>query len=516
MTPSDPSGSAEIAADLALRLAAAERALVARDKTIRALVTREKIRSEKLPSIFSAMEENTTLQQVVAAKTLELETQNARLSQEIEARIEAEAAQQAQLRFLNTFLNTIPSPVFIKDTEGVYLDCNKVWSEQVMGLPKDQIIGRTGFQLPGAIAPDQAEMYNAKDRWLVQHGGVQIYESEVICADKVRRTFLFTKGVFANAEGGTAGIVGVMLDITARKQAEAELENLHQQLVEASRRGGMAEIATNVLHNVGNVLNSVNVSYSVISDNVRKSHVSSVTKIATLLDDHGSDLADFFTCNPTGLKLPDFLGKLAGRLMEEQTEVLRELQLLGKNIDHIKEIVAMQQSYAKVSGVTEIVNVTDLVEDSLRINSGALTRHRVDVVRDYAEVPPITVDKHKALQILVNLIHNAKHACDDSARTDKQMTVRVCTGSGCVRIAIIDNGTGIPAENLTRIFAHGFTTKRDGHGFGLHSGALAAKEMGGSLTVHSAGQGHGATFTLELPCDAFSEEIESTAGGDDA
>jgi signal transduction histidine kinase len=134
------------------------------------------------------------------------------------------------------------------------------------------------------------------------------------------------------------------------------------------------------------------------------------------------------------------------------------------------------------------------------MNGGSLLRHSVDIIREFETVPAMNVEKHKILQILVNLVRNAKYACDDSGRRDKRMTVRVANGEGQVRISVIDNGVGIPAENLARIFNHGFTTRKEGHGFGLHGGALAAKEMGGSLRVHSDGPGQGATFTLELPC----------------
>jgi signal transduction histidine kinase len=161
----------------------------------------------------------------------------------------------------------------------------------------------------------------------------------------------------------------------------------------------------------------------------------------------------------------------------------------------------MQQSYATVGGVKEMIDVVNLAEDSLRMNEGALSRHRVEIIREFDRVPPMNVEKHKILQILVNLMRNAKYACDESAREDKKMTVRISNSDGAVRISVIDNGVGIPPENLTRIFSHGFTTRKGGHGFGLHSGALAAKEMGGSLTAQSGGLGQGATFTLELPCD---------------
>jgi two-component system, NtrC family, sensor kinase len=279
-----------------------------------------------------------------------------------------------------------------------------------------------------------------------------------------------------------------------------ELEKIHKQLLEASRRGGMAEIATNVLHNVGNVLNSVNISTGLIVERVKKSRASGLARVVELLAGHAHDLGDFVTHDARGKHVPAHLAKLSEQLMSDQESMVIELELLRRNIEHIKEIVAMQQNYATVGGVKEMINVVDLVEDSMRMNHGALTRHGVAVVRDYEQVPPMNLEKHKILQILVNLVRNAKYACEESGRADKRMTVRVANGSGWVKISVLDNGVGIPAEGLTRIFNHGFTTRKEGHGFGLHSGALAAKEMGGSLTAQSDGPGQGAAFTLSLPC----------------
>ncbi|MEO8425841.1 MAG: ATP-binding protein [Verrucomicrobiota bacterium] len=296
-------------------------------------------------------------------------------------------------------------------------------------------------------------------------------------------------------------MLGISEDITERKRAEAELHKAHQDLLEASRQAGMAEVATGVLHNVGNVLNSVNVSSICVADNLKKSKAGNLSKVVALLAQHETDLGFFITKDPRGKQLPAYLAELAEHLAGEQSAALEELALLQKNIEHIKDIVAMQQSYARISGVTETVQVTDLVEDALRMNASALVRHDVEAIREFEAVPPITVEKQKVVQILVNLIRNAKQACDEASRPDKQLTVRVTNGDGRVHIAIIDNGIGIPAENLTRIFSHGFTTRTDGHGFGLHSGALAAKELGGALNVHSEGAGKGAMFVLELPLE---------------
>jgi two-component system, sensor histidine kinase ChiS len=292
--------------------------------------------------------------------------------------------------------------------------------------------------------------------------------------------------------------IGACLEKKRAKQIERELEAA-KQLLETSRQAGMAEVATSILHNVGNVLNSVNVSSGVILDKVQKSKVSGFTRAVALMEAHKSDLPGFFQHDPKGGQLLGYLVKLETNLVHEQKEIMHEVHTLLGNILHIKEIVAMQQDYARVSGMAETLSIQDLVEDSLRLNSGALDRHAIKLIREYSEMNPILVDKHKVLQILVNLIRNAKHSFDHSGVTEKQITLRIIKENSRIKISVIDNGIGIPAENLIRIFNHGFTTKKDGHGFGLHSGALTAKELGGTLTAFSAGTGKGSTFTLELP-----------------
>jgi len=292
--------------------------------------------------------------------------------------------------------------------------------------------------------------------------------------------------------------IGACLEKKRAKKIERELDAA-RQLLETSRQAGMAEVATSILHNVGNVLNSVNVSSGLILDKIQKSQISGLTRVVALMTAHKSDLPGFFDHNPKGRQLLGYLAKLDVNLAHEHSEILQELQTLLANIFHIKEIVAMQQDYARVSGVIETLRIEDLVEDALRLNSGALDRHAIKLVREYSAMQPVLVDKHKVLQILVNLIRNAKHAFDHTERIEKQITLRIAHANHHVEISVIDNGVGIPAENLIRIFNHGFTTKKDGHGFGLHSGALTAKELGGNLTAFSEGTGRGSKFILELP-----------------
>ncbi len=302
-------------------------------------------------------------------------------------------------------------------------------------------------------------------------------------------------------EKGRHALYGVMMDITEAKAADARLAELNEKLVDSSRHAGMAEVATGVLHNVGNVLNSVNVSAGIVADKLRRSKASKLAKAAQLLAEKNGSLAHFLTADPNGQKLPGYLAKLGEHLIEENATLLSEVDQLGRNIEHIKEVVAMQQSYAKVSGLFEHLPAERLVEDALAMNASAFERHGVNLKCNFDTVPPVIVDRHKVLQILINLLRNAKYALDDSGREDKRMSVSIRqTATDKVRIEVEDNGIGIAPENLTRIFGHGFTTKRDGHGFGLHSGANAAREIGGNLTARSGGLGKGATFTLELPC----------------
>jgi len=200
--------------------------------------------------------------------------------------------------------------------------------------------------------------------------------------------------------------------------------------------------------------------------------------------------------------VPAFLSRLAEHLVAERSQLMEELETLKKNVGHIKDIVTMQQSYAKIVGVVDRISLAELVEDAVRIHAAAFQRHRVNLTREFEELPPVMVDKHKVLQILVNLLRNSKQACDAAGRDEKQIQVRIRRlGPGRVAIDISDNGVGIPPENLTKIFSHGFTTRQGGHGFGLHSSALAAQELGGSLNARSAGANQGATFTLELPTE---------------
>ncbi|MBC3363998.1 DAHL domain-containing protein [Pseudomonas sp. SWRI154] len=279
-----------------------------------------------------------------------------------------------------------------------------------------------------------------------------------------------------------------------------QLKDTQSELMDTARQAGMAEIATNVLHNVGNVLNSVNISADLVSRKLRSSKALGLGKAMNLINEHNHDLGHFLTEDEKGKLLPGYLNQLVEAITVEQQGMTDELAQLSKSVDHIKDIVSTQQSYAGANSLMEPLVVSELLEDALRMNSGALTRHHVTVIKDYGEVPRIMGDKHRLLLILINLISNAKYAMAGVSNHARNMTLKATVvDDQTLQISVKDEGEGIPEENMTRIFAHGFTTRKDGHGFGLHSCALAAIEMNGHLTAHSEGPGTGATFVLQLP-----------------
>jgi signal transduction histidine kinase len=295
---------------------------------------------------------------------------------------------------------------------------------------------------------------------------------------------------------GARLVTAIVRDISERRRAEAEKQDLHERLVTASRQAGMAEIASNVLHNVGNVLNSVNVSASIVSDRLAKSRMPALSKATALLREHAHDLGAFLTTDKRGKLLPSYLDQLGEGLVQERGVLLDELASLRRDIDHIKEIVTAQQSYARVSvDLRALVDPRDIMEDAIRISGTAVEGSTVELVREYAAVRALKLDRHKIVQILVNLINNAKQAVAKTGR----IRLRMATDDAALRIDVIDNGIGISPENLIKIFNHGFTTRPDGHGFGLHAAAIATKEMGGSLTADSEGIGRGARFCLTVP-----------------
>jgi signal transduction histidine kinase len=282
-----------------------------------------------------------------------------------------------------------------------------------------------------------------------------------------------------------------------------ELHAAQAKLVDTSRRAGMADVATSVLHNVGNVMNSVNVSASLVMELARSSKVTALDKAVALLRAQ-PDPARFLAEDARGPRLLDYLASVSTALLEARAATIDELSSLSRNIDHIKAIVTQQQSLARTGGVIEELSLSQLIEDAVKMSSASSAQGHVLVECSLVAPPTIRIDRHKLFLILLNLLSNARHAVQASCTVPRIAVRTWARADDQVAIEVEDNGVGIPAALMDKIFTHGFTTRPDGHGFGLHSSACAARELGGQLSAHSAGSGQGARFTITIPQGAGS------------
>jgi len=284
----------------------------------------------------------------------------------------------------------------------------------------------------------------------------------------------------------------------ALKDEIEDKEEINKRMIALSHEAGKAEVATGVLHNVGNVLNSINVSANCVRDFQAQSRLPSLRKAVDLLEEQ-EDLAVFFSSDPRAKAVPKFLDGIVSRLEDEQVSSKKEIENLIEHVNHVKVVVAMQQSFAGVSGLEEPVCLFKLFADAELLLSNSIYRHEIELVLDFEELPMVMLERQRVLQVVVNLLKNAKDALTSGRMEDRQLSVRARRKDDQLVVEVTDNGVGIDPEDLTKIFSHGFTTKRQGHGFGLHSCANAIQGIGGKLTAESEGLGHGATFKMTIP-----------------
>jgi PAS domain S-box-containing protein len=418
------------------------------------------------------------------------------LEQQLQELKQSEAKLADSLSILNATLDSTADGLLVVDVNDRVTAVNRKFAE-MWRIPAELLAGRDDRKILAfgtAQLKDPAE-FLSKVQHLYADREAESFDVLVFADGRIFERYSQPQRI----KGITVGRVWSFRDITARKQAEDELERLNKQMLQTARQAGIAEVATGVLHNIGNVLNSVNVASSCVTDSLKRSKSASLSKIVALMREHEADIGHFLTQDPKGKQMLNYLGQLGEHLVGEHTTVRQELAELQKNVEHMKDLVTRQLDLSRTSAASETVKPSDLFDDALKINQSSIARHEIEVVREYGEVPSFATDKNQVLQILVNFVRNAVQANGTSGSGPKRLVVRITPEMGHVRFSAIDNGVGISAENLGRIFAHGFTTKKDGHGFGLHSCMLIARELGGTLAVQSEGLGKGATFTLDLP-----------------
>jgi two-component system, LuxR family, sensor kinase FixL len=445
---------------------------------------------------------NGMLERIASQETALVEARSA-----LEAKVHALAGSEARVQ---SIISSLAEALILIGNDGVVTLAN----------PRvTPVLGWEPSEIEGCLAAESLFSPNdsSRARELIARaasGTVCSAEMEILTRDGEVRPVEIHWSRLLNADGAPAGILAAFSDITDRRNAAADLAAINTRLVEASRRAGMAEIATNVLHNVGNAFNSVNVSVTLIAEQIRRFKVEKLRSAAELLVSKGSEAGRWLSEDPRGTLFGPYLESLANAMDQDKAFTVGELDQLLRHVEHIKHIIATQQAYAKPRGITERIPLGELISHALELEAAYIANAAADVAGQFSDEHYVIADRHKVVQIVTNIIRNA---CD-SIREHKiecgLISIEVFPERGRVRIEFSDNGGGIAPEHLTKIFAHGFTTRSEGHGFGLHASALAAMEMAGSLTAKSEGCGRGATFILTLPAPRHTLAQQKTASSD--
>jgi PAS domain S-box-containing protein len=396
---------------------------------------------------------------------------------------------------IRAILTAAADGIIVMDEEGVIELCNRAGSE-IFGYSGDEILSKNIADLIGQKNKEEDKKFHRMlFSSIVKH---DVVELTALC--KSNKTVPLDLNISRLLINNKVLYIIVFREISERKLAEKNMVALNQKLISTARIAGMAEVAANVLHNVGNVLNSINVSAQILLERNQFSQIQGLVRVADLLNTHQHDLDDFLKNDPVGQSLPKYFSEFAAYWKNEHAFLKQELESLNSKIFHIKHIVNMQQSLKGSSTVIENIQINDLLEDALVINSEVMGKYGIMIERNYAENLFLETDKVKTLQILINLIKNAMEALIESDGKEKKITLSTkIVDKDFISVEVSDNGIGISEENILKIFTYGFTTKKEGHGFGLHVSALSAQEAGGSLKAYSGGLNHGSTFVLILP-----------------
>ncbi|MDI6401690.1 two-component regulator propeller domain-containing protein [Balneolaceae bacterium ANBcel3] len=280
-----------------------------------------------------------------------------------------------------------------------------------------------------------------------------------------------------------------------------ELQNTRDQLVEKAHKAGMADLATNVLHDVGNILNSVNVSTSIICQTINNSHLKNLRKANELLKNNLDSLENFILKNPKGKTLMEYYVKLDQPLTREYEQLKTQNERLSDKIDLIIDVIAAQQNFSVAGKIKESYALHNVIDDTLKITANSVIPNSIKVKKIFKETEPVLIEKTKIIHVIVNLLKNAAESIDLQQPAHREITLRTWQDERSVYLSVSDTGTGFNKETGKKLFKHGFTNKPHGHGFGLHGCANYMKEMNGSIRAESEGPGKGATFSLSLPID---------------
>ncbi len=439
---------------------------------------------------------NRKLEEKVTQRTQELKKNNKELQNEISERQMAEQLlRESEEQFRSLSEQSFMGIFIIFDDHFKY--ANKAAAD-IMGHSVDNILAIKKISFDSIIFHEDLDQVNEQwQNYISEDNNFFQMPMRIITGNQVTK-WIDVYGKSINYQGKKAELITV-IDITDRKETERKLEIMRKDMMESAHRAGMADVATSTLHNVGNILNSIKTSSHLINESIQKSPVHNLVKANELLRKHEKDMKDFILNDALGQKLLDYYLVLEKDFSTQHEQIQQDAIRLNGMVDSIVEVISAQQAYAAGASMAELFNVEEIVEDSINVQKESLTQHNIQLNKNFQKVPAIKVQKSKLLHILTNLIINAIHALNYNDVSERKMDLSIAGDKNYVFIRISDNGHGINKENSNKIFNYGFTTKKNGHGYGLHSCANYMIEMGGEINVKSEGQGKGATFELVFP-----------------
>jgi len=432
--------------------------------------------------------------------TTKLETLNAELEDRVASRTAELKGNEARIRAI---YDNVGEGIIVINNQG-YIDSINPTAQRIFCIDQKDVIGMHAiFLLADQKYKDLIKSADYNDE---TQGPFKTRSSKHPVEFEGKRmdgsTFPMEMVVTGMTLGENQMRTCIVRDITRRRQAENRLVDAQKNLLDAAHKSGMAEMATGVLHNIGNILNSVSVSVEEICRIARNSKVKGLVKANSMLSDNVDNIGEFLQNDSKGKKLPEYYLKVGDSINNELNYIIDESRSLNEKTTMMKEVIATQQAYATTSLYTENFQIAPLVEDALKVQEASINQSGIKIIKHVADTPDIKAQKSKLLQVITNLIKNAKEATaeNDSLYKHKEIIIEIDTrNEDTVYVSIYDNGCGIDKNNLSNIFNHGFTTKENGHGFGLHTSANSMTEMGGALTVSSDGPELGACFTVSLP-----------------
>ncbi len=424
---------------------------------------------------------------------------------------EAEEALRDSEKKYRLLIDNCSDPINVFDVDGNILLMNKTSAKNLGGMPED-FVGKSVKD----VLPHMKDLIDQLICSIVETGESCNFEN-VFELPSGKMWFITNIHPVRNSSGKIYAVHTISYDITDSKRAEekirilnkelkllvedrtAELKEARKDIIKKEYKSELADITTGTLHNVKNILSSVKTS----SDFMRKIlHGDSLTgfkRANEMLRENIGNIENFICNDPKGKKLMEFYLKIEEVLDKEVQTTKKHMNRLREKVNAIENIVTTQQSYGGSIPVREHLEIIDIIEDALTMQMESIKNHSINVTKEHKRAPKINVEKTKLMHILINLINNAKDAMLGTPTEKRSITISTDSDDSYVFIKVKDTGNGISSEDFNNIFTHGFTTKKDGHGFGLHSCASYMKEMHGEMWAESQGEGKGAEFVLKFP-----------------